>query len=100
MTSRTGRRPRGLEQPCCPASGQLLLEPLEYRLWATLKLQVAVPPCRSAADPLEPLVGNRDVVEHRLHIARFGQHVVMHLIKERRYADVSRPFLRCARPKS
>src|SRR6267378_7485735 len=77
----------------CPPSGHVLLEPLEHRPRATLKLQVAVPPCRGAADPFEPLVGDRDVVEHRLHIARFGQHVVMHLIEERRYADVFRPFL-------
>src|SRR4029077_10894508 len=86
--------------PYCPPSGHVLLEPLEHRLGATLKLEVAVPPCRSAADPLEPLVSERDVVEHGLHIARFGQHVVMHLIKERRYADVSRPILWCSRPKS
>src|SRR6202008_1823366 len=78
-------------------SGHVHLEPLEHRPWATLKLEVPVPPCRSSADPFELLVGDRDVVEHRLHIDRFGQHVVMHLIEERWDADVFRPFLWGAR---
>src|SRR6266404_2415430 len=72
----------------------MLPEPLEHWLRATLKLQVAVPPRRGAANPKELLVGHRDVVEHRLHIARFSQYVVMHLIEEGRNIHVLRPFLR------
>src|SRR6266446_326185 len=81
-------------------SGHVLLEPLERRLWPSLEFEVAIPACRRAADPEELLVGGRDIVKHRLHVARVRQHVVMHLKQKRRDADVSCPFLWCARSES
>src|SRR5690242_16138544 len=51
-------------RPIYPPSGHVLLEPLERRLWTSLKLEVAIPACGRVADPMELLVGDRDVVEH------------------------------------
>ena len=42
---------------------------------------------------MELLVGDRDVVEHRLHVAGVREHIVVDLKQERGYADVFRPFL-------
>src|SRR5580704_5304742 len=58
-----------------------------------LELQVSVPAARGAIDPLELLVGDGNVVEHRLHVAGIGQHVVVHLVQEGGHADVPGPLL-------
>src|SRR5271154_7422066 len=62
-------------------------EPLEHRLGATLELEVAVPACGRPVDPLELLVGDRNVVEHCLDIARLGEYVVTDLVQEGRDRD-------------
>jgi hypothetical protein len=70
----------------------VLLEPLKHRLRTALELQVAVPASSRAPDPLNPLVADRHVVEHRLHILGRRQHVIAHLVQEGRNADGLRPF--------
>src|ERR1700729_4624914 len=58
----------------------------------TLELQVSVPAPRGAVDPLELLVSDGNVVEHRLYVAGLGQHVVVHLVQEGGHADVPGPL--------
>ncbi|MEV5721412.1 hypothetical protein AB0L41_46785 [Amycolatopsis mediterranei] len=75
-------------------SGQVLREPLEHRLRATLELQVAVPPGGRALDPLEPLLRDGYVLERREHIARVRQDIFVDLVQQRRHPDVPGPVLR------
>src|SRR6478609_6264910 len=80
----------------CGGSRRVLGEPVEHRLRAPLELHVAVPSGCGALDPLQLLVGHRNVVEHRLDVARVGEGVAANLVEERWHADVFGPLLRGA----
>ena len=94
--------PRGAGPPArfqCDSvrgSEHVLFEPLQHLAWPTLEFEITVPTSRTASDPLELLVRDGDVVEHRLHIARVRQQIIMHLIQKRRNADLFSPFCRCS----
>src|SRR6266566_4610850 len=90
------RRPRA-------RSGHVLCEPVEHGLRAALELHVAalelhvaVPSRGCALDPLQLLLGQGDVVEHRLDVARIGEDVAANLVEERRHVDALGPLLRDA----
>src|ERR1700752_1243209 len=73
-------------------SGHVSLEPVQHRLRATLELEVPVPARGGAVNPVELLVGDGDVVEHRLHVARVGEYVVVYLVEKRRNANALGPL--------
>ena len=69
-------------------------EPIEHRLWSALKLKVTIPPGFRSFNPLQFLVGYRDIVVHRLHVARVSEAITTDLVEESRRTNVFGPLLR------
>ena len=63
-------------------SAHVLREPVEHGLRAALELQLAVEPGRGVLDPVQLLLGHRDVVEHRLDVTGVGEDVAADLAEE------------------
>jgi len=69
-------------------------KPVEHRLRSALKLKVTIPPGCRALNPLQFLVGYRDIVVHRLDVAGVGEGVTADLIEESWYTNFFCPLLR------
>ncbi|HTK06372.1 MAG TPA: hypothetical protein VL485_04320 [Ktedonobacteraceae bacterium] len=59
-----------------------------------MELKVAVQAGRGAVDPVKFLLGDGNIVEYGLYIARLRQHVIVYLVEERGDADMLRPLPR------